>query len=81
MLRRHGDILVVNPGSVGFPFKEYAAGKVPVVLEHAEFAIIESEGATVSVAFHRVPVDKTGLIKSMNAGDNPLRDLIPLLYR
>jgi putative phosphoesterase len=81
MLRRHGDIMMINPGSVGFPFREYAAGKAPVILDHAEFAIVESEGTAVSAGFHHVPVDKNGLFKSMSASDNPLRDLLPLLYR
>ena len=52
MLRRHGQSLVVNPGSVGMPFEHLAGGgfRNP---PWAEYAIVGRGG----VEFRRVPVD------------------------
>ena len=41
MLRQHHGRLLVNPGSVGLAFKDYVGGRIPTILNHAEYAMIE----------------------------------------
>ena len=65
---------LVNPGSVGLPFKEYVAGRAPTLLGHAEYAMVESNGGNVEVQLHRVPVDKRAMADAIAATDNPLRE-------
>jgi predicted phosphodiesterase len=62
MLRQHHGNLLVNPGSVGLPFKDYVGGRTPTVLPHAEYALIEVSGGSVEVDLRRVPLDK-GLLR------------------
>jgi predicted phosphodiesterase len=74
MMRQHRGMLVVNPGSVGLPFKEYVAGKAPTLLRHAEYAMVEANGNGVDVQLHRVPVDTRAMAAAVGATDNPLRE-------
>jgi putative phosphoesterase len=80
MLRQHRGVLLVNPGSVGLPFREYAAGRPPTLLDHAEYAIVESRGAGVAVILRRVPLDKRSLRAVVAACDNPLREMLLAQY-
>jgi predicted phosphodiesterase len=74
MMRQHRGVMIVNPGSVGLPFKEYVAGRAPTLLDHAEYAIVDGKGGTVEVELHRVPVDKRAMAAAIAATDNPLRE-------
>ena len=74
MLRQHRDRLVVNVGSVGMPFKEYAAGARPTILAHAEYAVVEETHGVVDISLCRVPLDKTAMRNSLAQTTNPLRD-------
>ena len=80
MLRQHRGTLVVNPGSVGLPFKEYVSGRAPTVLAHAEYATIEAADGRVSVSLHRLPLDVSALREAVQASDVPLRDLLIQQY-
>jgi putative phosphoesterase len=73
MLRQHRGMLLVNPGSVGLPFKEYASGKQPVLLPHAEYAIVEAVDGEVAVTLHRAQVDGARAKAAWLSSDNPLR--------
>jgi predicted phosphodiesterase len=66
MLRRHGQSLVVNPGSVGMPFEHVpnAGFRNP---PWAEYAIV-GEG---DVEFHRVPVDVGAVTEAALASGMP----------
>lgn len=77
MLRQHKGMLLVNPGSVGMPFKEFAFGKAPVVLGHAEYAMVEGTKGNVSAVFHRVALDRVALRHATAATEHPLK--MPLL--
>lgn len=77
MLRQHKGVLLVNPGSVGMPFQEFAHGKAPVVLSHAEYAVIDGANGHVAVTLHRVALDRAALRRATAATDHPLR--MPLL--
>jgi putative phosphoesterase len=71
MLRQHRGILIVNPGSVGMPFREYAFGGPPVILPHAEYAIVEAD-ENVSVTLCRVDLDRARLRDAVKDSPNPL---------
>ena len=72
MLRQHRGKLLVNPGSLGMPFKEYVGGRAPQIMPYAEYAIIEADSNGVQVSLRRVSVDKASLRKEAEASSNPI---------
>jgi predicted phosphodiesterase len=76
MLRQHRGTLLVNPGSVGMPFREYVAGRAPTLLDHAEYATIEANGGGVGVTLRRVALDRRALRDAVAATDNPMREML-----
>lgn len=80
MLRQHRGVLLVNPGSVGVPFKEYTGGGPPRVLPHAEYATVDSDKHDVSVSLHRIALDKSGLRQAALSVDNPLSASLAEMY-
>jgi predicted phosphodiesterase len=76
MLRQHRGALLVNPGSVGLPFKEYVAGRPPTLMAHAEYATVEAAGGDVQVTLRRVALDKGALRDAVRSWDNPLRGMM-----
>jgi putative phosphoesterase len=80
MLRQHRGRLLVNPGSVGMPFKEYVAGAPPQVLPYAEYAIVDAEASSVNVSLRRLALDKAALRKSVLAVDYPLAGFLANAY-
>jgi putative phosphoesterase len=71
MLRQHRGILIVNPGSVGMPFRDYAFGGPPVILGHAEYAIVDAD-ENVSVTLCRVELDRAALRNEVKDSPMPL---------
>jgi putative phosphoesterase len=80
MLRQHRGMLLVNPGSVGMPFKEYVAGRTPTVLAHAEYAIVESQAGVVGVDLRRVPLERSALRAAADDCENPFRCMLLRQY-
>jgi putative phosphoesterase len=80
MLRQHKGSLIVNPGSVGMPIREYAFKRAPVVLDHAELALIDAGPKGVSVTLHRVPLDRRALRAQAESANHPLRDALAANY-
>lgn len=77
MLRQHKGFLLLNPGSTGMPFKEYAFGKAPVILPHAEYATVEVDSAQkIEVTLHRVEVDQSRLRRSIVGSKTPLKNAL-----
>jgi len=72
MMRQHRGMLLVNPGSVGMPFREYVAGCAPHILPYAEYGVIEADDHAVRVSLRRVAVDKTKLYAESKASPNPI---------
>lgn len=72
MLRQHRGALLVNPGSVGLPFKEYVAGAPPTILAHAEYAIVDAHHGAVRVTLQRMPLDRKVLRDAAAASRAPL---------
>jgi hypothetical protein len=71
---------LVNPGSVGMPFKEYVGGGPPTVLDHAEYAIVEAEHGAVAVQLHRVPLDRRRLKTAAESSTLPLGPMLAAQY-
>jgi predicted phosphodiesterase len=80
MLRQHRGILLLNPGSVGLPFREHVAGRPPTILPHAEYAIVAADRGDVSVALHRVALDRAALRAQAEACAHPLRAMLAAQY-
>ena len=76
MLRQHRGQLLVNPGSVGMPFREYAAGQAPTILPHAEYAIVSAGG----VSLHRVELPRAALRAQAESAAHPLRAPLAAQY-
>lgn len=75
MLRQHEGRLIINPGSVGSPFKTaYQDGIRPVLLPWAEYGIIEYKHGEMSVDLRRVPFDMAEFTKILKESDMPSRD-------
>ncbi|MET0387323.1 MAG: metallophosphoesterase family protein [Polyangiales bacterium] len=81
MLRQHQGTLLVNPGSVGAPFREYPVAAPPEILPHAEYAIVEARGHDISVMLHRVALDRLALQRAAEASKNPLASSLIQAYR
>jgi predicted phosphodiesterase len=80
MLRQHRGVLVVNPGSVGAPFREFANGGPPTILDHAEYACVEARGDEVGVTLHRVDLDRRELARAARGSENPMREALAAPY-
>jgi predicted phosphodiesterase len=75
MMRQYDGRLVINPGSVGSPFKTaFESGIRPVLLPWAEYGIIEYKDDVMSVDLRRVPFDMTVFTKILKESDMPSRD-------
>ncbi|HEY2774501.1 MAG TPA: metallophosphoesterase family protein [Candidatus Binatia bacterium] len=80
LLRQHRGNLLVNPGSVGMPFREFPNGCTPKILPFAEYAVIEANGDAVEVHLRRVGVDKHLLYKQAAGCPNPICRSLELQY-
>ncbi|MFC2031360.1 metallophosphoesterase family protein [Chloroflexota bacterium] len=57
MLRRHGEVMLINPGSVGLPYQMNRETRKVCHPRWAEYAVLDVKGASLNVAFRRVPYD------------------------
>jgi predicted phosphodiesterase len=80
MLRQHRGTLLVNPGSVGMPFKEYVAGRTPTLLPHAEYGIVQADRTGVRVTLCRVPIDLDAFKQTVRDSQVPLRSMLLTQY-
>jgi len=80
MLRQHHGHLLVNPGSVGLPFKDYVSGRSPTILSHAEYALVDEINGAVEVSLRRIPLDGDNLRRANAESDHPLRDFLLKQY-
>jgi len=70
----------VNPGSVGMPFREQPTGGPPVILSHAEYALVDIDAGRVSVDLRRVTLDRGALAWQVDGWDNPLAGPLRAMY-
>lgn len=74
MLRRFGDLTILNPGSVGAPMNHKDKKSHLYQETHsmwAEYAIVESANQILRTEFRRVPIDVDLLVQSVNESDMP----------
>ena len=57
MLRQHGGVAIVNPGSVGFPLEQMPFEGLPRYLPWAEYGIVDWTDGALGIELRRVPVD------------------------
>lgn len=75
MLRQYFGTWVVNPGSVGQPFRNTPQlGTAPTLLPWAEYAIVECTERSLSVDLRRVDFDIDAYIQAISESDTPLRE-------
>lgn len=74
MLRQHRGNLIINPGSVGAPFKEFVGGAPPTLLDHAEYAYVDITDNGINATLCRIPLDKRVLRSTVAAKLHPMRD-------
>ena len=80
MVRQHRGLLLVNPGSLGLPFREYVSGGPPVILGHAEYAIVEVRPQGVRVDVRRVALERRSLAAQLDGWTNPLAPMLRGAY-
>lgn len=74
MLRRHGDALVVNPGSVGAAVDRDPPSPEIRNVPWAEYAIVSNEAGRLAVELCRVPLDVDALAAVVRASGMPHAD-------
>ena len=80
MMRQHKGQLLVNVGSVGLPFRQDVTQGVPEILDHAEYAVVESTDGFVRVQLERLSLDRSQLLKAARETKNPMRDMLIAQY-
>ena len=80
MARQHRGTLVVNPGSVGLPFLEHAAGGPPTVLGHAEYAVVDITQTGTGATLRRLPLEPAALKAQLQGWDNPLSGMLAAMW-
>ncbi len=73
MMRQHNGSLLLNPGSVGMPFKKTPFKGAPHILPWAEYAIVAWSAGVLSVDLRRVPVSLEAIRAAAHASDMPER--------
>ncbi len=77
MLRQFKGNLIVNPGSVGLPFKEFVQGRQPEIMEQSEYAVIEMDQNYVNVSLRRVPFNQKDFLRTIKNCKSPVQKLFP----
>lgn len=80
MLRQHCGMWLVNPGSVGMPFERYVSGKVPTLLPHAEWALVDVSRGHARVTLHRLALERAALRAEVAGSTNPLAPWLAAQY-
>ena len=75
MLRQYDGLLIINPGSVGQPFRAFLIpGSPPALLPWAEYAILEWANRALSVGLRRLPFDVIEYCRAVSASGIPIKD-------
>lgn len=81
MVVQHQGRYILNPGSVGSPFKELFFCEAPTVYAHAEYALIEvGDDGAVDLTLKRTFPDKERLVRSVQESDYPLKKFLLAQY-
>ena len=80
MMRQFKNSIVLNPGSVGLPFKKYAMGNTPEIKEYGEYMVITVNGNDTHFDFRQVKFDVKSLVRELSKSDNPLNPFLHSQY-
>jgi predicted phosphodiesterase len=69
MMRRHGDAIVVNPGSVGLPFYRHA--EVMQIAPWAEYGLVTFESGRFAIELRRTTFDVDAFVRLMLSSGMP----------
>lgn len=67
MARRYRSAMVINPGSVGCPFEQYAQGGPPKLRHHADYAIVDWSAEECSVELKSVEYPLAPYLEAIRA--------------
>lgn len=70
LIRRFDASLIVNPGSVGLPFRDWPPKRVRIS-PWAEYGVVDVEGGQVRVDLRRTPFDVAGYLSMSRASGMP----------
>jgi predicted phosphodiesterase len=73
LVRRFGESLLVNPGSIGLPFRRALPG-IMEVAPWAEYGLLRHEDGRVSVELRRTPFDLEAFLTAMRESGMPHAD-------
>ncbi len=75
LLRQYDEKIILNPGSVGTPFKgEIAPNSEPAINPWAEYAIIEITKTGLSINLRQLKYDIESYLKVLQGSDLPVKD-------
>ncbi len=74
MIRRHREMIIVNPGSVGLPFERLSSGNGIRRPPWAEYALLTWDKGRLGVELRRVPFDVDQLILAAHDSGMPHAD-------
>lgn len=82
ILRQYRDILIINPGSVGYAFRVPSrSATTPTLSPVAEYAIVDCDEDQTSVDFKRIPFDCDAFLSTLDKSDLPLKPWIQEQYK
>jgi hypothetical protein len=73
LFRRFAESVIVNPGSVGLPFRRGEPGIMPIS-PWAEYGVVESEDGRLGVELRRTPFDVESFLSVMRRSGMPHAD-------
>ncbi len=71
MFRRFGDVILINPGSVGMPVERGPIGTPDRRPPWSEYAILKSDKDKLGIEFRRAPLDVQAVIKQARKSEMP----------
>ena len=73
LFRRFGESVIVNPGSVGLPFRRRQEGAMPIA-RWAEYGLVSYEEGRLAVELRRTAYDVEGFLRALRASGLPHAD-------
>ena len=70
LFRRFGESVILNPGSVGLPFRRPSRG-IMEISPWAEYGVVEHDGDRLSIELRRTAFDLDGFLRTMRESGMP----------
>lgn len=75
MIRQHGQVTLLNPGSVGMPFEFPTRGPEPRALLRAEYAVVDMTDGKLTFELYQLPIDFEKLTVAARSSGMPEVDI------